>query len=416
MRTVVVGNRKLARHVLRQALAEEWNVVGAVVPEGRLARSQANFVPFDALVDGTDCALHETSDINSGETVEWLRDRDPDVCLCGGWSQIIDESVLDVPSEGFLGFHSSRLPEGRGGAPVNWALIDDSDEVWISLFYYVAEVDAGDVVARGSVSVEPRDDVATVFDALAVEACRLLSEAYPKLAADTVCADPQSLANATYRPRRQPQDGIIDWSRDPTAQYDWVRAQTNPYPGAYTFDDGTRLTVWESTPLDGVTPDVAPGTVVDTVDGVGLDVATGDGVLRLVRVQPGRDPPRWGDQYARDANLSAGDTFGREQAPATWLYTGIRGPERPTAFQTNLAPGETGAVDIVAFSGSSHNLDVTVSLDDRFLFRRSVTAAPDYHRRVEYTPSETGTRTLTVTFEQGGESVDTRYLKLFVGE
>ncbi|WP_415380067.1 methionyl-tRNA formyltransferase [Halosimplex sp. TS25] len=416
MRTVVVGNRKLARHVLRQALAGDWDVVGVVVPEGRLAKSQANFVPFDALVAGTDCVLHETSDINSSGTVEWLRDRDPDVCLCGGWSQIIDESVLNVPSEGFLGFHSSRLPEGRGGAPVNWALIDGSDEVWISLFYYDTEVDAGDVVAQGSVPVEPRDDVATVFDALAVEACRLLSGVYPKLAADAVRADPQSLADATYRPRRQPQDGIIDWSRGPTAQYDWVRAQTDPYPGAYTFDDGTRLTVWESTPIEGSTPDMAPGTVVDIVDGAGLDVATGDGVLRLVQVQPGRSPPRWGDQYAREMNLSEGDAFGREQAPAAWLYTGIRGPKRPTAFQTNLMPGKTGAVDVVAFSGSSHDLDVSVSLDDRVLFRRSVTVAPEYRRRVEYASSEPETRTLTVAFDRDGERVDTRHLKLFVGE
>jgi methionyl-tRNA formyltransferase len=174
MRTVIVGNRKLARHLLRQTLADGWNIVGALVPAGKLAAKQANFVPVSELVAGTACELHETTDINSTETVEWLEAVDPDLCLCGGcpdlclcggWSQIIDKRVLDIPDRGFLGFHSSRLPEGRGGAPVNWSLIDGADEVWISLFYYEPGVDAGDVLAQGSVPVERRDDIATVFDA-----------------------------------------------------------------------------------------------------------------------------------------------------------------------------------------------------------------------------------------------------------
>ncbi len=414
MRTVIVGNRKLARHLLRQTLADGWNIVGALVPAGKLAAKQANFVPVSELVAGTACELHETTDINSTETVEWLEAVDPDLCLCGGWSQIIDKRVLDIPDRGFLGFHSSRLPEGRGGAPVNWSLIDGADEVWISLFYYEPGVDAGDVLAQGSVPVEQRDDIATVFDALATEACRLTAAMRSDLETDTAEADPQSVSAATYRPRRQPQDGLIDWHREATAQYDWIRAQTDPYPGAYSFYQGTKLTVWEADPLDRSPGGAAPGEILDIVPGSGIDVATGSGAIRLRRLTPDDRPSQWADRYAAGAELAPGDRLGRHHAPGEWLYTGICGPDAPTTFDTNLRVGERGELTIISFAGSATDLTVSVTYDGAKIFESAVTVADSYRETVAYEPGEAGTHTVTVRFAVDGDCVDTRYLKVFV--
>jgi methionyl-tRNA formyltransferase len=416
MRIVVVGNRMLARHLLGNLLEKSWNVVGAVIPEGNLATKQANFVPFDELVDRTDCRLYETSNINSEETARWIKNLDPDVCLCGGWSQIIDETVLDIPNRGFLGLHSSRLPEGRGGAPVNWSLINGADEVWISLFYYVPGVDAGDIIAQGSVPVEFRDEVKTVFDRLALEACDVVESACSDLKADAVEAEPQSLADATYRPRRQPQDGLIDWQRSPKSQYNWIRAQTDPYPGAYTFYEGERLTIWHSEPLDRTVEDSQPGEILRIIDGEGIDVRTGNGAIRLIRLQDGNKPPQWADEYARSKDITVGDRLGRQAAPKNWRYTGIRGPSEPTRFETNLTDRDYGAIDVVSYSGSSYDLTVSATLDDDQIFEASTTVDNEYHERIEYTPEETGTHTVTVTFESGGEHIDTRHIKVFVGE
>lgn len=416
MRTVIVGNRKLARHLLRHTFEHDWNVVGALAPEGTLASEQANFAPFDELVSGTDCELHRTANINARETREWLERLDPDICLCGGWSQIIDKSILDVPDEHFLGFHSSRLPEGRGGAPVNWSFIGGADEVWISLFEYVPAVDAGDVFARGAVSVEPRDDVATVFDALAAEACRLLSEVRPALEDGSAETEPQSLRRATYRPRRQPQDGLINWHHDATVVSDWVRAQTEPYPGAYTFRDGERLTVWRGTPVDVSPAGAVPGEVVDIVNGAGVDVRTGDSVFRVTRVQPADHPPRWADRYARDVELSPGERLGHEFASREWLYTGLQRFLEPDPFDTNLGVGETGALELVALAGSPHELTVRVSTDSEVLHNQSVGVKHEFRETVTYAFADSGTHTISVEFRQEGDIVDTRYLKMFVHE
>lgn len=413
MRTVLVGNRKLARTLLEHALEAGWNTVGAVVPEGELARTQANFVPFDELVDGTDCTLHRTDDINSAETLSWLEGLDPDYCICGGWSQIIRADVLNVPRRGFLGFHSSRLPEGRGGAPVNWSLIDGDEMVWLSFFYYATDVDAGDVIARRAVEVKPRDDIGTVFDRLAGEAVDVLVSVRDALQSGTVDAEAQALNDATYRPRRAPQDGLIDWDRSPDAQYDWVRAQTDPYPGAYTFFDGHKLTVWTGEPQGASATDARSGEVLSVVDGEGVDVCTGDGVFRVQWVEPEGRPARWADEYARVVGLSPGDDFGRQHAPADWVYTGVRRPAGRDAFDTNLEVGTSGRLSLLCHTGAERNLSVSVLLNDSVVYDDQTTVDGTYAENVEYSPTRAGTHTLKAVFTVDGEDVDRRFLKVF---
>jgi methionyl-tRNA formyltransferase len=414
MRTVIVGNRKLARYLLRHLLEHDWNVVGVLVPEGDLATEQANFTPVDDLVVDTDCELHKVEDINDEKTVTWLNTVDPDLCLCGGWSQIIKKRVLNVPNRGFFGFHSSQLPKGRGGAPVNWRLINGDEEVWISLFEYVSDIDAGDILAQGSVSVQPRDNVKTVFDALASEACRLVSSIRSELIHKSAQRIPQEIENATYRPRRQPKDGLIDWQNDPETLYNWIRSQTKPYPGAYTFYDNERLTIWRSEPVSRTSSnDPDPGEVLEIVDGEGIEIQGQGGVIRLTRVQHGDRPPSWADHYARKVGVSPGDRFGQEWAPDDWIYTGLRGLLGTSGFDTNLGVDEIGSLDIVAFSGSSHEVSISVSIDSKQVLHESAVVDDVYRDEVRYQFTEPGIHSISVVFNTS-EDTDTRHLKIFV--
>lgn len=415
MRTVIVGNRGLAKHLLQETLASGWDVVGAVSPAGEMAKAQANYATFADVVRGAGCELVTTTDINDDDTVSALRRLDPDVCISGGWSQIIDERVLAIPSRGFLGFHSSKLPRGRGGAPINWSLINGADEVWLSLFFYDAGVDSGDVVARSSVDVEGRDDVGSVLSKLSFAAWDLLSAARADLAAGPVDSTTQSRADATYRPRRQPQDGVIDWDRPSRRLDDWVRALTRPYPGAFTFHDGQRLRIWDGAPVGGAAGGAEPGEVVDVVDGEGVDVRTGDGVFRVTRVQTDRGPARWADRYARSSRLRPGDRLGDGQAPADWLYTGIRDGVGGTRFEsaTNLAVGDRGEIQCLCRSGSRRTVDLRATFDGEAVREETLDVADRAVATVGYEPEEAGTHALSVTFRDGGRVIDERHLKVF---
>jgi methionyl-tRNA formyltransferase len=413
MKTVIIGNRAMARHVVKHALSTGWDVIGVVAPDTDAAARQANYEPLDELVTNSGSRLVRTSDINDDSTHRQLSALDPDICLCPGWHQIIDRRVLDIPSTAFLGFHASRLPQGRGGAPVNWSLIHGADEIWLSLFHYTEGVDAGDVVVQSSVPIERRDDVRTVFDRLAQLACDILDEVRTDLVAGSWSRSPQNIVDATYRPRRQPQDGMVDWSRSAERQHDWIRAQTEPYPGVFTFHDGTKLTIWDADIVGGQS-DEPVGTVTAVHSGRGVDVCTGGELLRLRRVQLGDGPATWADVLARRHGLSAGDRLGRHAAPPDWLYTGIRDEDGGTDFRTNLRIGQVGSVRAVADApNGDRQLRIRVELGGRSLVDRRLSVSGRETTQVRYSTDEPGVETLRIRFVEDGEPIDARYLKLY---
>jgi methionyl-tRNA formyltransferase len=420
VRTVLVGNRELARQVLRHILERDWSVVGAVAAAGEAARQQARHSSFADLATEHDFELVETEDINDESTREALSALDPDICLCPGWHQIIEEAVLDIPTQGFIGFHSARLPEGRGGAPVNWSIIRGEEQVWLSMFYYTPGIDDGPVIDQRSIPIEERDDVDTVFDRLTIAACDILDANRPGLHDGPLETTEQSLDRATYRPRRHPQDGLVDWSRPASTLFDWVRAQTKPYPGAYTFCPGGKLVIWEASPVDHKGPrddtDPDPGEIVAISEGEGVDVATGGGFLRVERVQVDDRPAMWADDFAERFDLEPGDTLGVDHAPQKWLYTGIRDAQGETEYETNLAVGESGTLlAVVRVPNGERVVDVAAWLDNDQLISESRVVSGQIDIPVTYTPDASGTRTITVEFwDSDEELLDRRYLKVFV--
>jgi methionyl-tRNA formyltransferase len=263
------------------------------------------------------------------------------------------------------------------------------------------------------VPIEPRDDVATVWEKLSRAACDIIDSVRGPLEDGRLTEHPQSLAEATYRPRRQPQDGLIDWATSAAEIRNWVRALTKPYPGAMTFYDRSRLVIWDGRPVSRDAGAASPGTVVGIADD-GIDVATGDGVYRLTRVQYGDKPEAWADEFGARVDLKCGDSFGTEQAPTDWQYTGIRGPSGGYDYETNLDVGETGAVTLLAMSSTrQEDLTARVSFGDQVTDVVDLSGRDTRHKAATYTPTEQGTETVTIQFESGDETVDTRYLKVF---
>jgi methionyl-tRNA formyltransferase len=416
MRTVVAGNRKLAKYVLQNLIKHNWNVVGIIAPKGRLASQQANYQSFSDIADENNIKLIETSDINDDDTVSALESLSPDIVICPGWSQIISREVLNIPEIGFTGFHSSNLPKGRGGAPVNWSIINGETNITLSYFFYTPGIDAGDVLKQKSVTVEKRDDVSSIFEKLALTACQILNELKQPLHDGSIEAEPQQVSSATYRPRRKPKDGVIDWSKDPLEQYNWIRAQTQPYPGAYTFFEGDKITIWEAKQVGEVnSPDAEFGEIISVDDSRGICVQSGDENLRILRVQKDNEPIQWADDFARRNGIEAGITLGNHHAPESWLYTGIRGSDGGLQYETNLSVDEEGVIGCVMESPQcARQIRLEVSLDEETLIDKPTDVQGREFEKVSYSPNSEGTKTLKVRFTNNNSYEDVRYLKLFV--
>jgi methionyl-tRNA formyltransferase len=174
----------------------------------------------------------------------------PDLLVVVGWYYLIPKSLRALAPLGCVGVHASLLPKYRGGAPLVWAMINGEREAGVSLFYLEDGVDDGDIIAQSSFPIEEQDSIREVLAKATAESVVLVGEMIPRLADGSAPRSPQDHSQATRVPQRSPEDGAIDWSWSATRLRDFIRAQTRPYPGAFTIIGGKRVTIWSADVVD----------------------------------------------------------------------------------------------------------------------------------------------------------------------
>lgn len=242
-----------------------------------------------------------------------LKEMKPDLCIVGGWYFMIPKDMLPVPTKGFIGFHPSLLPKYRGGAPVNWSIINGEKKTGTSLFYFDDGVDSGDIIAQREVTVEIEDTIKEVYDKINTVTVEMIREYIPLLKKGTAPRIKQDHSQATHVLQRSPEDGEIDWTWSASRIYNWIRAQTIPYPGAFTYHKNELLKIWYSKVEDLDLPtnvNYPPGTVIDaSYQSRGILVSTGERAKALLVTKLGTEQLEAID-YARNKGLGKGEILG----------------------------------------------------------------------------------------------------------
>jgi len=290
MRVVLLGVTRVALESLRALIEAGAEVVGILTTPRAFTISYSSS-PVVAVqhadLASAATALHVPVMNVTGPVqgcADAIRDWAPDLLFAAGWYYVIPPSVLALPRLGALGVHASLLPKYRGGAPVNWAIINGEEKTGVTLFYLDAGIDSGDIIAQAELPIEFEDTCATVYDKVVEKTRELIRRCIPLLEQSRAPRIPQDESAATWFPRRRPEDGEINWSRTTRQLYDWVRALTRPYPGAFTWLDGQPIHVWKSLMLPQP-PRAKAGTVTAVDPGRAVDVATIDGTLRLLDLE-----------------------------------------------------------------------------------------------------------------------------------
>jgi methionyl-tRNA formyltransferase len=163
--------------------------------------------------------------------------------------------------------------------PVNWAIINGESETGATLHYMVEKPDAGDIVDQEKVPILFTDTAIDLFNKVTEAAVMVIGRSWPLLAAGTAPRIPMNLAAGSYFGGRKPADGRIDWTKGAVQIYNLVRGVTHPYPGAFTYLDGRKVTIWRAWPVEGKGE---PGRVVSLNT---LLVGTGEGLLEIRSLQ-----------------------------------------------------------------------------------------------------------------------------------
>ena len=277
-----MGTPDIAATCLKKILADGFEVVGVYTqpdrPKGRGMKLVASPVKEVALAAGI--PVFQPENFRADEDVQTLADLKPDVCAVVAYGRILPQRVLDIPTKGCINIHTSLLPQYRGSAPYQWAVLDGLKETGVSSMYLVREMDAGDIIDVARTPIGENETAGELLDRLSVLGADLLSKTLGRMAEGDVPAVPQDPEKVTFAPMLDKSMCPIDWEKPAQRIHDQVRG-LHPWPIATTVLGGTKFKIHQTVPVPDST-DKTPGTPLE-LNKRGLRVACGGGTVIEIR-------------------------------------------------------------------------------------------------------------------------------------
>ncbi len=283
---VFAGTPQFAVPTLR-ALCASGHRVRAVYTQpdrcaGRGRRPRPSPVKTLALECGLD--VEQPPTLREEAVQAGLRALGADALIVVAYGLLLPPAVLAIPRLGCLNVHASLLPRWRGAAPIPRALLAGDTETGVSIMQMEKGLDTGPILARSSCSIDPDDTAARLAERLAAQGADLLLETLDRLVQGRVQPLAQDPARACYAPKLSKAEAVLDW-RHPAPELERRVRAFDPWPVAQTcLEDGTVLRIWRARALPRAPGGPPPGSVLDA-GAAGIDVAAGEGVLRLLEVQ-----------------------------------------------------------------------------------------------------------------------------------
>ena len=289
MRVVFMGTPDIAATCLKRIIADGFQVVGVYTqpdrPKGRGMKLVASPVKEVALA--RNIPVFQPENFREEETVEQLRALQPDVVAVVAYGRILPQKVLDIVPNGFINIHASLLPQYRGSAPYQWAVLDGLEETGVSAQYMARQMDAGDVVGIRKTPIDADETAGELLDRLAELGADLLSETLTKYANNALVPTKQDESKVTMAPMLDKTMCPIDFTKTARQVHNKVRG-LNPWPVATAQIGGNNFKIYATVIVDN--PTNAPAGTILGLTKTGLQIACSEGAveIRILQAEGGK--------------------------------------------------------------------------------------------------------------------------------
>lgn len=247
-KVVFLGSKNLGLRILQEIFTLLPDSLGAAVTiDDRQDALLTRYDAFQKYAEQINRPLFTVK--NRNEADETILNLKPDLCIVVGWYWLIGKTILDKVPRGFIGIHNSLLPKYRGGSPLVWSLINGDAKAGFSLFTFTRGMDDGPIWAQDAVIVDASDYISDILHKIEAKAVGKFRENYLAIIKNEIQPFEQDHSQATYCAQRLPNDGRIDWALPADYIYNFIRAQSEPYPGAFTLYKDSKLIIWRAQPF-----------------------------------------------------------------------------------------------------------------------------------------------------------------------
>ena len=282
MRVVFMGTPDIAATCLKKIIADGFQVVGVYTqpdrPKGRGMKLVAPPAKEVAMAAGI--PVFQPENFREEETVDQLRLLQPDAVAVVAYGQLLPQKVLDIAPGGFINIHASCLPQYRGSAPYQWAVLDGLKETGVSAQFMVRKMDAGPVVGVAKTPIGPDETAGQLLDRLAELGAQLLSDVLHGYEAGSLVPCEQDESQVTFAPMLDKSMCPIDWTRTAQKIHDQVRG-LHPWPVATMELGGQKFKVHATRVVTG---SGEPGQILGLTK-TGLVIACGQGAVEVTSLQ-----------------------------------------------------------------------------------------------------------------------------------
>jgi methionyl-tRNA formyltransferase len=181
--------------------------------------------------------------LNNQDVVNTIRDADPDIIISCNWRTYLSPEILKIPKYKSLNIHEALLPKYGGFAPISWAIINGETETGVTIHFMDEDIDVGDIVLQEKVKIDLEDTATDIYYKTLPFFADLPVKALDLIEKNRVIPKPQERSELTFFHKRYERDNLIDWEKSGTDIYNLIRAQSDPYPNAYTYYRGQKLKI-----------------------------------------------------------------------------------------------------------------------------------------------------------------------------